>query len=216
LNYKRNVTGFLFTLFFAVFFIIQPAYTQTQGEVQDTTSINNDSIPDYVLRTSEEIEQFQSMDSTHSPRLAALYSAVVPGLGQFYNKKYWKIPIIYTLGVFAAFQIKSNHQNYLQFRRVNFILNDANPNNDVSVEDFTARISGVNLERRIENFRRDKEYWIILAGVFYILNIVDATVDAHLREFEINKSLSIGMQPSIQPSLGNGIQTGLSLSLKFK
>lgn len=165
---------------------------------------------------NKEIESIQTTDSTHSPRLAALYSAIVPGMGQFYNEKYWKIPLVYALGIVAASQIKSNHQNYLLYRNVSFILIDSDPSNDGQVEDYTNLISEDGIERRYLRFKRDRDYWIILAGLFYVLNIVDATVDAHLREFNINEDLSLDVRPTIQRSPYRNMQAGLTLNFKLK
>jgi hypothetical protein len=165
---------------------------------------------------SEEMESFQTQDTTHSPRLAALYSAVVPGMGQFYNEKYWKIPIVYALGVFAAYQIKENHQNYLLFRNIDFTLKDLDPNNDIQVQDYTNILSPESIERRYLRYKRDRDYWIILSGLFYVLNIVDATVDAHLREFNINEDLSMKVSPDFQRTQFNNMQAGLSLNFRLK
>jgi len=165
----------------------------------------------------EEIESFQSQDTTHSPRLATMYSAIIPGLGQFYNEKYWKIPIVYALGVIAASQIKTNHQNYLLFRNINFNLIDGDDSNNDEITDFTnLGFDEDRTERLIERYKRDRDYWIILSGLFYVLQIVDATVDAHLREFNINQDLSLKIKPSIQSSPYNNMQAGLSLNFRLK
>ena len=162
---------------------------------------------------SEDIESFQTQDTTHSPRLAAMYSAIVPGMGQFYNEKYWKIPIVYALGALAASQIKSNHQNYLLFRNVYFNIRSGN---DEEIEDYLQNFDEERAERQVERFERDRDYWIILAGLFYVLNIVDATVDAHLREFNINEDLSLNIEPTIQRSPYRNMHAGLSLSFRLK
>ncbi len=166
---------------------------------------------------NEAMETIQMQDTTHSPRLAALYSAIVPGMGQFYNEKYWKIPIVYALGVLAASQIKINHQNYLLFRNVNFNLIDGNDSNDSEIQDFKdLGFDADRSQRYIDRYKRDRDYWIILAGLFYVLNIVDATVDAHLREFNINQDLSLNIKPSIQSSPFSNMHAGLSLNFRLK
>jgi len=165
---------------------------------------------------TDEIEKFQTQDTTHSPRLAALYSAIVPGMGQFYNEKYWKIPIVYALGALAAYQIKSNHQNYLLFRNVYFNIIDGNDRNDSEIDDYLLIFDEDRAERRVDNYKRDRDYWIILAGLFYVLNIVDATVDAHLREFNINQDLSLNIKPSIQSNPYSNMHAGLSLNFRLK
>lgn len=166
---------------------------------------------------TDEIESFQTQDTTHSPRLAALYSAIIPGMGQFYNEKYWKIPIVYALGVIAASQIKSNHQNYLLFRNVNFNIVDGDDTNNDEIQDFIdLGFDEDRTERLIQRFERDRDYWIILSGLFYVLQIVDATVDAHLREFNINQDLSLNIKPSIQSSPYSNMHAGLSLNFRIK
>ena len=163
-----------------------------------------------------DVDQIQSADTSHSPRMAALYSAILPGAGQFYNKKYWKIPLIYGLGAFAAYQIKSNHQNFLIFLNVYTNLRDGNPENNDAIKAYEDRLSETIILRRLQRFRRDRDYWIILSGLFYALNIVDATVDAHLREFDINQNLSMKLEPSIQSNPYTNFQAGLSLSFTIK
>lgn len=200
------------TLIFIAFLFLIPALTFGQ-EIQPTDSTFL-KLGDEI----DEIETFQTKDTTHYPRLAALYSAIVPGMGQFYNEKYWKIPIVYALGVFAASQIKTNHQDYLLFRNVFFNLRDGNPENNFEIQDFI-QVRGLDVERaqrRSETYKRDRDYWIILSGLFYILNIVDATVDAHLREFNINEDLSLKIKPSIQSSPYQNMHAGLSLNFRLK
>lgn len=166
---------------------------------------------------SEDIETFQMEDTTHSPRLAALYSAIVPGMGQFYNEKYWKIPIVYALGVLAASQIKQNHQNFLLFRNVFINLADGNDTNNGEIQDFiNLGFDESRTDRLVQRYKRDRDYWIILSGLFYVLQIVDATVDAHLREFNINEDLSLKIKPSIQSSPYNNMHAGLSLNFRLK
>lgn len=165
---------------------------------------------------SKPIENFESQDTTHSPRLAALYSAVVPGMGQFYNEKYWKIPVVYALGFFAASQIKKNHQNYMLFRNVYFNLIDGDDTNNDEIADYANILDEKRAERRVEVFKRDRDYWIILTGLFYVLNIVDATVDAHLREFNINQNLSMKVSPQLQGNRFTNMHAGLSLNFRIK
>ncbi len=182
----------------------------------DTLAIDKTNGGVLFAKTAD-IESFNVEDTLHSPRLATLYSAIIPGLGQFYNEKYWKIPIVYALGAFAAYQIKSNHQNYLLFRNVLFNIRDGNPNNNEDIVRFTQRnFTAESVNRRVDAFKRDRDYWIILSGVFYVLNIVDATVDAHLREFNINESLSMKIEPSLQSTPFQNMQAGVMFNFRIK
>jgi len=198
------------TLLFILIFSVSASIAISQ-EIQPTDSTFLE-----LGNEKEDIETFQSQDTTHYPRLAALYSAVVPGMGQFYNEKYWKIPIVYALGALAAYQIKTNHQNWLLFRNVYFNIADGDQTNDSEISDYLQIYDEDRAERRVAAYKRDRDYWIILAGLFYVLNIVDATVDAHLREFNINQDLSLNIKPNIQRSPYSDMQAGLSLNFRLK
>lgn len=202
-----------FCFFLTVFMGISLSlYSQEQDSLE--VRRNKNSI---MFGELEGMESIQTADTTHSPRKAALYSAILPGAGQFYNQKYWKIPLVYALGAFAAYQIKSNHQNYMLFRNVYVNIVDGNPNNNDDYQAFTDRgLDTETIKRRLEVFKRDRDYWIILAGLFYVLNIVDATVDAHLREFSLNENLSMRVQPSLQSNPYQNMQAGISLSFVIK
>jgi len=196
---------------FVFIFLFAAVFAKGQ-EIQKADSSNL-----RLANENKEIQQFQSQDTIHSPRRAALYSAIIPGMGQFYNEKYWKIPIVYALGALAINQIKQNHQNYLLFRNIYINLNDGIAENNDQIQNYID--IGFDLERSnrtIDRYKRDRDYWIILSGLFYILNIVDATVDAHLREFNINPDLSLNVQPEVKRNPYNNMTAGLTLNFRLK
>lgn len=144
-----------------------------------------------------------------SPSRAAFYSAVLPGLGQAYNKKYWKIPIIYAgIGVGIYFYIQ-NTDDYNRFR-------DAYKRRLAGfTDDEFQGISDDRLRDAQKTASRNRDVSIIVSLAFYMLNIVDANVDAHLQQYNISEDLSV--QPKfetnpwdIQP------QYGLSLTYRLK
>lgn len=154
----------------------------------------------------------------HSATKAVIMSAVLPGLGQVYNQKYWKVPIIYAaIGTLTYFIIDYN-KKYNTFVKAY---------NDYLSKDST-RTSYLNI-RGLANFE-DKTYFLksyrdfyrrwrdldvlILAGV-YVLNIIDANVDAHFFYFEIGDDISLNVKPYIFEPVKNSNYLGLSLSLKF-
>lgn len=211
---------YLFLISF-IFLALQGQLFAQEEEEADTIAIEAEPTVEFdsVAKVSsfKDIKTFKMQDSTHSPRLAALYSAVIPGLGQFYNEKYWKIPLIYAMGAFAAYQIKRNHQSFLYYRNANIALRDLDPSNDQEAQGLIDRGQNLqSIERRVERFDRDKQYWIILAGLFYVLNIVDATVDAHLREFNINPDLSLNIEPTINRTQFNNFQAGVTFNFRLK
>lgn len=152
----------------------------------------------------------------HSPKKASIYSAILPGLGQAYNRKYWKIPLVY--GGFAAFGyfIAWNNKNYLTSWRAYHDLSDKDPNTDsykklkqIIYYDLNSASSVANLKQGLissENYyRRNRDLLIILTVAFYGLNIIDASVDAHFFNFEISDDLTMNLEPSIQKEKNQNI-----------
>tara|TARA_B100001057_G_scaffold446611_1_gene485323 strand:- start:438 stop:968 length:531 start_codon:yes stop_codon:yes gene_type:complete len=154
--------------------------------------------------------QILEQELVHSAKKASIYSAILPGYGQFYNQKYWKIPIIYA-GIGTALYIaKWNQNKYLKFKDAYKYRTDSDEN---TVDEFEGIYSESNLIT-YKNFylkNRDLSY-IICVGV-YLLNIIDASVDAHLFKFNINEDLSLNIQPVIINNAMNN--PALSISLNF-
>lgn len=123
-----------------------------------------------------------------SPRIAALRAAVVPGWGQLYNKKYWKIPLVYGGAVGIGYGIYWNNAQYQFFR------------NSYQEAFLSGNPQNINLQR-VEvlrnEFRRNKEQLIIFGILFYGLTIVDAIVDAHFSTYDVSDDLSLRYFPKI-------------------
>ncbi len=149
-----------------------------------------------------------------SPAKAAMLSATLPGLGQIYNGKYWKLPIIYggfgTLVYFVDF----NNTEYRKWREAWVARVDGNPN---TIDDFPLHSTDV-LERAMNYYRRNLEITYMLAAALYILNILDASVDAHLMHFDVGEELSLGMQPFTLPYQQDAGRTNYSaqITLRFR
>ena len=144
-----------------------------------------------------------------SPAKAALYSAAIPGLGQAYNGKYWKIPIVYGGLFMFGNLIYDNNIQYQYFRRNLIAEIDDNPE--------TINITGreaENLRANRDRFRRFRDLNMILFSVAYFLQIVDAHIDAHLLYFRINPDFTVYVDPAIMPTNRN-LTMGLSFKLRF-
>ncbi len=130
----------------------------------------------------------------HSPQKAAMYSAVLPGLGQIYNREYWKVPIVYAgFGAFV-YAIIRNDNLYQEAKDAYIVLSDDNPENDLLA------YNGVYTLQQVEFIKNTVKNWrdlsIILTGAFYVVQIIDATVDAYMLDFDINEDLSMRLGPS--------------------
>lgn len=142
----------------------------------------------------------------HSPRKATIYSAVLPGLGQIYNKKYWKVPLIYIgFGTFGYY-INWNNKQYQQYRQAYSDIVDSDPNTnsyeDLNIEgrwDLTNSSQRSQftsaLKRAKETARRNRDLVIISTAAFYALNVIDASVDANFFDFDISDDLSFKWAP---------------------
>ncbi|MBL4663759.1 MAG: hypothetical protein JKY22_09460 [Flavobacteriaceae bacterium] len=144
-----------------------------------------------------------------APSKAAFYSAVLPGLGQAYNKRYWKIPIIYAGIGTGIYFYNQNSKDYNRFR-------DAYKRRLAGFED--DEFQGISTDRLIDAQKtasRNRDVSIIVSIAFYLLNIIDANVDAHLRQYNISDDLSL--LPNVNmDSLDRQANYGISFTFHIK
>ncbi|MCQ2285165.1 MAG: DUF5683 domain-containing protein [Bacteroidales bacterium] len=166
--------------------------------------------------TSANAAQVSASDSTkvakHSPTTAMLLS-IVPGGGQIYNKKYWKLPIVYGCLAASSYFIYSSATKMADYR--NEFINRRDGNVELLVEEY-AQYNDENIIELKNKYRRNMEISIGVTAIFYVLNIIDAMVDAHLYYFDISDDLSLRWSPSVMPSLAhNRPSYGMSLQFRF-
>jgi len=152
----------------------------------------------------------------HIPKIATQRSAILPGWGQAYNKQYWKIPLVYGVLAIPAATYQYNADLYSKAKfAYEARFKEANGDkSDVSKIDPTLKNLGLASLQSYRNiFRKDRDYSIMWFILGWGLNVLDATVSGHLKEFDINNDLSLKIQPSYQPQFR---QAGLSLQLHFK
>ena len=137
------------------------------------------------------------------PKRAAIYSAIIPGSGQIYTKKYWKVPIIYGGLITSGYFIKDNQDNYNMYKKAALT---SIQNNYEDQLDFTYS----QLIALKDHYRRNREISYFSFVGIYILNIVDASVNAHLFNFDVSDDISLNIRP--YSTLSN---TGVSFSLNF-
>lgn len=153
-------------------------------------------------------------EKEHSPTKATIMSACLPGLGQFYNKKYWKIPVVYAgLGVLGYF-IYFNADEYATYKYAYMESTNGSVNGNYST--LVNKYTKDELLSAREYYRRNLEISCLLTAVWYALNILDATVDAHLYTFNISDKLTMKVEPAMLQA-GSSYQTsaGVKLSLHF-
>lgn len=180
-------------------------------------------IPEETGVATAEKTKKDTVVKKHSPRTAAIRSAILPGLGQIYNKKYWKLPIVYGAIGISGGVFFYNLKNYKDTRfayKVKY--NMRQPNATAADSALFSKIrpnlqplSEESLRFYRDQFRRDVDYSVLFFIILWGLNVVDATVDAHLKSFDISPDLSLRIKPGHSEMAGtNGIS--LVLSLKDK
>ena len=132
--------------------------------------------------------------SVHSTSKACIFSAIIPGLGQAYNKKYWKIPVLYAGFTGLGYLAVLNHASYAKYKNALMIRNDGNAN---TIDEYENVYSDDNLSLLVDIYRRDRDLCYIGIFAVYLLNIVDATVDAHLYNFDVSDNLSMKWNPQL-------------------
>jgi hypothetical protein len=150
----------------------------------------------------------------HSPTRAAIFSAVVPGLGQAYNRKYWKIPIVYAgFGLITYFVI-SNTGEYKKYREAYQYVSSGDTT--YIDNDYAFKYDEQQLLDAKNYYRRNMELSYIIGGLWYILNIIDASVDAHFFDYDISEDLTIRVDPVMHVRRQDPRPlTGVKLTLKF-
>lgn len=129
------------------------------------------------------------------PGIASIRSAILPGLGQIYNKKYWKLPIIYGALGTAAVVFIFNHKNYKDLKlayRGKYNVRVYHDSTDYKkIKPDLLPLSEESLRFNRDQFRRNVDYSVLFFAILWGLNVMDAAVDAHLKSFDISPDLSL-------------------------
>ena len=188
-------------LYFLLIFSVSQIFSQTDKEKKELKEKNGLLVKNN-LQNQTDFEM-----NPLAPAKAAFYSAVLPGLGQAYNKKYWMIPVIYGLMGGSMYAYSANNAKYNDFMTA-YKLELAGKPHEFENFDINA------LERGINGYKKQRDLWLFVTIGFYILNIVEANVDAHLPNKDINTNLTY--QPSfiINP-VTNKMTYGAALTFDF-
>ncbi|MDR2979638.1 MAG: DUF5683 domain-containing protein [Bacteroidales bacterium] len=197
-------------LFFSFLLLANYSYSQ-----EDTTAL--------LVESAEELDEMSDsleleLIRKHNPTKAALW-AIVPGGGQIYNKKWWKLPIVYTLLGTSGYLIYYFADETIKYRNEYFFRQYG------AVEYYNPELSDEKTENILFSRNANRQYMDIAIGAFaicYALSIIDAVVDAHLFYFNISDDLSMQISPSLQNNLfsyNKGLHqtfsTGLTLRFSF-
>ena len=192
--------------FSAIAFFLFFSTSAQQIDVVDTTHQTGDTV---LIRKGGRTYTADSYTKRFNPRKALLYSAIAPGMGQVYNKKYWKLPIVY--GGFYLFTYVAFEYNKLYNTYKTELFGLIKDPTYVPPSGYTE----AQLRSITETYRRQRDFFLILDGLWYLLQIVDAHVDAHLKEFDLNPQLKVSLQPTMLHNSFYGQASGFSVTIKF-
>lgn len=166
--------------------------------------------------SAKTIAKLEKLDTTpyHSPKKAMLLSALLPGAGQIYNRKYWKAPVVWTGFAVMGYFINQNNREYKRFRTAYNYNVDGDSN---TISEFPT-VSPALLANERDLYRKWRDLSIILTVGWYALNIIDANVDAHLFTFDVSDVATLRWEPTFNMAYNHPRQPftgGVKLTLGF-
>jgi hypothetical protein len=209
---KNNTYPVFFVFLFVIFF-------QT-GNFLFAQTVTTDSIPkstDTLQVSADSTSKKKKVPKIRKPTVpwkAALMSGFVPGLGQIYNRKYWKLPIVWGAIGTTGYFLVDQHIQYINYRNAyRALINDT-----IVLPGFEAYANNPGgLQSQRDAFERNRNILTIVAAVLWTLNIVDAAVDAHLSSFDVSPNLSMKIKPATLFNTYNSQPAiGISFTLGFK
>jgi hypothetical protein len=192
----------IFIPYLILFFICFCAFAQAQQSDSLRLELRKDSIK-HKRAVNKAIYS--------TARKATIMSAVFPGLGQIYNHKYWKAPIIYAaLGGLGYWGVT----NQIKYKYYSDNLKYENDGDASTINVTRYKTADLITEKRY--YRKYRDIAIMAGVLVYLVNVIDANVDAHLRTFDVSDDLSLQVNPYSNLGYNNKLQAGLTLKLKFK
>lgn len=145
----------------------------------------------------------------HSPRKAALLSATLPGMGQIYNNKIWKVPLVYIGAgvIYYAYDFNASHYEEYKSAFTRFVNGEIQEYNGITTKE--------GLQRAKDYYRRFRDMNLLIMAGWYLVQIIDATVDAHMFNFDVSENISMRFQPSPIHSKNYRVVPGIKFSINF-
>lgn len=198
MSFKKNI-AFLCFVFFATTLFAQ----------KDSTSVNVKDV-----KINGKIKTPQGVYDPLRPSKAAFYSAIFPGLGQIYNKKYWKAPVVWGILAFPTYYYQINNNDYKRYRTA-YRLRKAGLQDEFTLDDGTELLSTTTLETAQEQLSENRDFSLLAGIILYVLQIVEASVNAHLLQFNTDDNLSLRPSFIADPIQFESPKLGLTFKYTF-
>ena len=203
--------------------LLSLAFQQTEAQNVVFDTVGNAVITADTVVKQQKPAKTAKAKKPHSPTKATIMSACLPGLGQVYNGKWWKVPIVYAGLGGLGYLVYSNYSEYSAYLHAyEFQTGDLPEGVTLNAHEteLANKYSSSQLQTYKESYRRDFEFYTILTVAWYGLNILDACVDGHLYNYDISDDLSFSVDPYLRPTeppikMPQYAQVGLSFTLNF-
>ena len=203
--------------------LLSLAFQQTDAQNVVFDTVGNAVITADTIVKQQKPAKTAKAKKPHSPTKATIMSACLPGLGQVYNGKWWKVPIVYAGLGGLGYLVYSNYSEYSAYLHAyEFQTGDLPEGVTLNAHEteLANKYSSSQLQTYKESYRRDFEFYTILTVAWYGLNILDACVDGHLYNYDISDDLSLSVDPYLRPTeppikTPQYAQVGLSFTLNF-
>ena len=203
--------------------LLSLAFQQTEAQNVVFDTVGNAVITADTIVKQQKPAKTAKAKKPHSPTKATIMSACLPGLGQVYNGKWWKVPIVYAGLGGLGYLVYSNYSEYSAYLHAyEFQTGDLPEGVTLNAHEteLANKYSSSQLQTYKESYRRDFEFYTILTVAWYGLNILDACVDGHLYNYDISDDLSLSVDPYLRPTespikMPQYAQVGLSFTLNF-
>lgn len=187
---------------FLLFLYFSPGQLIAQANQKDTI-VDYNQLPRTAMFMKQSVrvnQNFQNFFNGHNPKVAT-WLGFVPGLGQVYNKKFWKLPIVYAGFAVTGYFGIANRNEYRKFADAYTckINEDADDPETTCEDPLAQKYTADALKSNRDYYRRNMELSFVIMGIWYILQILDATVDAHLYNWEVDENLSVSVKPVFNP-----------------
>ena len=160
------------------------------------------------------IQKTQGVYNPLSPSKAAFYSAIFPGMGQIYNKKYWKAPIVWGALAVPTYYYQINNSDYKRYRRA-YKLRKNGLQDEFTLDDGSTSVSLETLETAQKQLRENRDMSLLTGVIIYILQIVESSVNAHLLQFNTDDNLSFKPVLMMDPIRIERPTVGLTIKYNF-
>ncbi|MBL7472169.1 DUF5683 domain-containing protein [Robertkochia sediminum] len=199
---------------------LEPADSLQLSQTQQEGALTAKEIRRIERKLEKQNKRLARQKDPLTPARAAFYSAMIPGLGQIYNRSYWKLPIVYgAIGTGMYFYINNSNQynryrDAYKSRLAGFQNDEFYDINGSGIIPGSPDVSDESLRNAQEFYQRNRDLSLLITVGLYVLNIIDANVDAHLKQYNISDDLTF--QPYLEQNPNSlDANFGLSLNMRF-